>query len=308
MIIKDTPVKFRSPYMTLPAFGLAVALAGWAGIVPCRADQTPPPREIPLIEKKQEQLSLQEVDDLGNKAFSIDPKKWKHAESENFVLHFRRATEARRVIREVEYTLWFVAKALGKTRADYTRKSHIFIFSGTGDWRTFLSETDAPNWSASFAYGDNLYLNIGGAVEAFDSQLLAHETTHAVVSRLYHHKRWPLWLNEGFAEYMGSASVAARRQQTLKGLQTDLSGDTMPLERLLALKEYPKNQEEIAMLYRTGERLVRFLMSRFPKERFPQFVDQMLEGASLEDAVMKVYGDQVTDFKVFKREYTAGGR
>lgn len=301
-------MKFRAPFMTLPALGLAVALASWAGSSTCAADQSPPPREIPLVEKKQEQLSVQEVDELGKLAFSIEPKKWKHAESENFVLHFRRATEARRVIREVEYTLWFVAQALGKTKADYAKKSQIFIFSGTGDWQTFLSETGAPSWSASFALRDNLYLNVGSAVEPFDSQLLAHEVTHAVVARLYPDKRWPLWLNEGLAEYMGSASVAARRQQTLKGLQTSLHGEMMPLERLLELKEYPKDRDQIRMLYRTGERLVRFLMTRFPKERLPQFVDLILQGTGFEEAAMKVYGDQVTDFKMFKREYTASER
>lgn len=33
----------------------------------------------------------------------------------------------------------------------------------------------------------------------------AHETTHAVVARIYRRQRWPVWLGEGFAEYVGAA-------------------------------------------------------------------------------------------------------
>ena len=96
-----------------------------------------------------------------------------------------RATEAQRVVREIEYNLWFVAKALGAGKERYAKKSHVYIFEGEGEWKSFLSESETPPWSGSFAYGDNLFLHVGGPGEGFDSHTLAHETTHAVVARLY---------------------------------------------------------------------------------------------------------------------------
>ena len=47
---------------------------------------------------------------------------------------------------------------------------------------------------------DDLFLDVRAAQGGFDSQTLAHETTHAIVARIYGGRRWPLWLNEGFAE------------------------------------------------------------------------------------------------------------
>src|SRR5438874_716867 len=64
-----------------------------------------PPREVPLVEKKFEQLSNQQISEDGRQALAINPAKWRHAETDNFIIHYRRVTEAQKVVREVEYDL-----------------------------------------------------------------------------------------------------------------------------------------------------------------------------------------------------------
>src|SRR2546428_5615623 len=88
-----------------------------------------PPHDIPLKEKKWDELADKNVSSNGEKALAINPQKWKHAETDNFIIHFRRVTEAQKVTREVEYDLWFVAKSLGATKDRYKRKSHVFVFA-----------------------------------------------------------------------------------------------------------------------------------------------------------------------------------
>lgn len=263
------------------------------------------PREVPLVEKKWDELVNKEVSKDGTTALEIEKDKWKHAETENFILHYRRATEAQKVAREVEYDLWFVAKALGATKDRYQRKSHVFIFEDEDEWKKFVGLTKAPAWSASFAYGDELFLNVRRTEgpKRFDSNTLAHETTHAVVARLFPQKRWPLWLNEGWAEYMGGASVAARKGQSVKGHQARLRLAEMPLATLEALKEYPSDEASVRQLYQTSEKLVRFLMDEMPKERILQFIDAALAGKSLRDSVLEVYGDKVKDWPDFEKKF-----
>lgn len=262
-----------------------------------------PPRDVRLNETTFDALSNQEISELGRTALDLQPKKWRHAETPHFIVHFRRATEARRVVREIEYTLWFAATALGAQPEAYAKKSHIYIFADRREWTTFLHKSKVASWAASFAVGDSLFLHVGGPSEPFDSQLLAHETTHAVVARLYPQTRWPLWLSEGFAEYMGSASIAARKGQYLKGLQNRLQQADLPLDDLLALRQYPAEREEVTRLYQTSERLVRFLMTQFPKETFPKLVDAILSGASLETAVTTLYSEQIGDYAGFIKRY-----
>ena len=271
----------------------------------------PPPRDIQLVEKTAQELSSKDTSPMGVKALAIAPAKWKHAETDHFIIHYRRATEAQKVAREIEYTLWFVAQSLGATKERYAKKSNVYVFQDYGEWAHFRSDAGVPNWSGSFAHGDNLFLHVGGAGEGFDSHLLAHETTHAVVARLYPHQRWPIWLNEGLAEYMGSATQAARKKLWTKGMQEDLSSASLPLAELVAMTDYPakRNEDEtaerkeVARFYQSSQKLVRFLMNQFPKERFPKFIDAILEGAPFENAIMKIYGDQIKDYATFSKQF-----
>ena len=267
------------------------------------AVEPPPSQDIPLVEKKAEQISNKETSVEGTKALAIAPEKWKHAETDHFIIHFRRATEAQRAVREIEYTLWFVAQSLGATKEQYAKKSHVYVFQDEREWKEFLSQTSCPSWSASFAHGDELFLHIGGAGEGFSSHILAHETTHAVVARLYPRQRWPRWLNEGFAEYMGSASQAARKGVWTKGMQQELSEASIPVEKLVAMQEYPTDRKEVDRFYQSSQKLVRFLMNNYPKDRFPKFIDAIVGGATFEAALLQVYSDRVKDYAAFTKQY-----
>jgi hypothetical protein len=268
------------------------------------------PRDVPLMEKKWDELVNKEVGKYGATALEIEKDKWKHAETENFILHYRRATEAQKVAREVEYDLWFVAKVLGAGRDRYQRKSHVFVFEDEDEWKKFVGLTKAPPWAASFAYGDELFLNVRRTEgpKRFDSNTLAHEATHAVVARLFPQKRWPLWLNEGWAEYMGGASVAARKGQSVKGHQSRLRLAGMPLATLEALREYPSDEAAVGQLYQTSEKLVRFLMDGLPQDRILKFIDAALAGKPLRECVLGVYGDKIKDWPDFEKKFEKFGR
>ena len=267
-----------------------------------------PPRDVPLVEKKWEQLpagSLENLSDLGKKALSIDPAKWKHAETPNFLLHYRRATEAQKVAREVEFNLWFIANALGAPKDRYLGRSHVYVFEDAEEWKRFVALTPMPKWTASFAFGDELFLNVRREPGSgnFDSQTLAHETAHAVVARLYPGKEWPLWLSEGFAEYMGGASVAARKSQTTRRFQSRLENAEMPLRTLEALSAYPGDEALVHQLYQTSEKFVRFLMNELPKDRIVGFIDAVLAGKGMERSLLEVYSDQIKDWRTFEKRY-----
>ena len=260
------------------------------------------------MEKKFDQLSDQQLSDGGKQALEIDPAKWHHAETDNFIVHYRRVTEAQKVVREVEYTLWYVAGVLGAGKDRYAKKSHLYVFEDQSEWQRFLEVSNNPmKWAASYAYGDELFLNVRGAgnsgTGSFDSHTLAHEATHAVVARLFPRQRWPLWLNEGFAEYMGGASIAARKSQGGRRFQRTLGMAEMPLERLTTLDEYPTDEISRAQLYQTSEKFIRFLMTEMPRERIVSFIDAVLTGKPVMEIIPEIYGDKVKDWAGFQKRY-----
>ncbi len=272
--------------------------------VPLLAAGPTPPPPAPFEPKTWPTLSDQLVSPRGKVALAFKPERWLHGESEHFVIHYRRITEAKRVALEIEYHLWFVLRALSATPESYRRKSHVFIFEDEKDWAEYKAKTDLPVWSASLAIGDELYLNLrDGRTGLFDSKTLAHETTHAVVARLYPGRRWPRWLNEGFAETISGVSVAARMGQYARQFQRQLPGADYPLATLIVTEEYPSSPVEVAHFYQSSERLVRFLLNDHPPEKFPNLVDALLDGGDFRAAVTRVFPERYPDWPAFEKRF-----
>ena len=293
------------------AFSLALLAGCIAGAQPTTPSapggappaSTPPPRNPPLQERTWEQLPQQSVSMTGSNALAIKKEQWKHAETENFILHFRRVGDANAVAAEVEFDLWFVARELGASKEQYARKSHVYIFKDEREWQKFLEQTNQPKWFQSFAMRDELFLNVAAGGGAIDSESLAHETTHAVVARLYGHRRWPLWLSEGFAEYMGRASVATRHSRSLRRNQDALLSARLTVAELTATSRYPTVRTEVHQLYESAEKLVRYLCNKYPKELFPRFVDRILAGETATAALVAIYGAEFQDMASFERKF-----
>ena len=264
---------------------------------------TPPPRNVPLVQKAWAQLSDATVSLAGAAALEIKPEQWRHAETENFILHFRRVGDANAVAREIEFHLWFVAKELGATRDQYARKSHAYIFKDEREWAKFLASRGQPAWVQSLAIGDELFLNVREQSGAFDSETLAHETTHAVVARLYRGRRWPLWLSEGFAEYMGRASVAAQHHQHFRRNQRPLQMADLTFQQLTSTAVYPAEPAQVQQLYQSAEKFVRYLLNNYPKQSFPQFVERVLAAEPVASALVAIYGSEFNDMAAFERKF-----
>ena len=275
-------------------------LFGWAEIRHGRAQDTDPTFQ----EKTWEALANHDLSPQGQTAMALRPNAWLHGESAHFIIHYRRITEANRLAPEIEFYLVYVAKTLGAGPERYEKKSNVFIFEDEKDWQTFVKETVMPAWTASFAFGDELFLSVrNGRTGMFDSQTLAHETTHAVVARLYPGKRWPLWLSEGFAEQMSGQSVGARMGQYNQRLLQHFQFATLSPEQLTAMSVYPADPRDVAQLYQSAEKLVRFLMLNLPPERFTKLVDALLGGEDLSTAVPQIYGDRYPTFAAFEQAF-----
>jgi hypothetical protein len=264
---------------------------------------TPPPFDVPLRQESWAQLPNHDLGRAGTEALSLLPQQWRHGETENFIIHYRTMGDALQVAREIEFDLWYVAQSLGASKTEYTRKSHVFIFADEKEWQKFVALSHIPPWVHSLAIRDELFLNVKAAGGGFDSQTLAHETTHAVVARIYGPRRWPVWLSEGFAEYMGAASVAARHWHGPQSNQHNLPNAGMSIGELFTTTQYPLNRAAVDSLYETSAKFVRYLFNKYPKELFPKFVDRLLDGGSAANALAEVYGGEFRDMSEFQKHF-----
>ncbi len=233
----------------------------------------------------------------------MNPRAWYHGETEDFIIHYRNFSDALQVAREIEFDLWEVAKTLGATKEQYTRKSHVYVFQDDREWQLFISDAHYPNkWAHSFAIGDELFLNVHGTGRGFESHTLAHETTHAVVARIYRN-HWPVWLNEGFAEYMADVCGNARRGLPPNANPRTLRSATLTPTQLFAISRYPENTTDVDDLYDSATRFVRYLFTAYPAELFPRFVEHMLSGEPAAAALAEIYGPEFRDLSALDKKF-----
>lgn len=274
--------------MILVGLGLP---AGWAQ-APAAATNGPVGvgldvlKEVPFAS-----LSNPYVTPLGAAALSIRPNEWKHAETDNFIYHYFHSFIASPVTVEAEFYYRVVARDLGKDTSHWERKAHIYIFEQPEDWRMFQTKANLDPWTGGIHQGGSLFIQRDPNLK-FKGNTLGHETAHLVIDRFYG-SNVPLWLNEGYAEYISRVAYASyyrARGYDAHPRTNPLTAESfLPLDRLTNALTYPSDVKEVLAYYTESEKLVRFLNGA-DKTKFQVLLDRLAHGSLFENALHNAYG------------------
>ncbi len=277
-------------------FPLFALLLWIVGILPAGAQGLPPASNGPvgldgLKEVPFTALSNPYVTPLGAAALSIRPTEWKHAETDNFVYHYFHSFIATPVSVEAEFYYRVVARDLGKDTSHWERKAHIFIFEQPEDWRLFQTKANLDPWTGGIHQGGSLFIQRDPNLK-FKGNTLGHETAHLVIDRFYG-SNVPLWLNEGYAEYISRVAYAsyyrARGYDAHPHSNVLTAESFVPLDRLANALTYPAQVKEVLAFYTESEKLVRFLNAA-DKTKFQAMLDLLAHGSLFENALHNAYG------------------
>ena len=254
-------------------------------------------------EKKFDALSSTEMSDLGATALGIQRPKWKHGETEHFIIHFFHNGEKIARRSEVFYT---EIKEFFGNRPDLFagRKSQVFAFNDGNDWKRFTGKIN-QEWAGGVTRGDEFFYLAASEEGRFDSKgkTQAHEMTHLIFNRFYR-RRPPLWLNEGIAEYFGQ-----RKTSTLTQFRQQMSL-THPYELnwLFKAEQYPEQLKQIYMFYAEAAIVVDFLTRTSEQAaKLPKFADAMIATNDVA-AALQIYGykdlmEFETAYKKYRRHF-----
>ncbi|MDR0993941.1 MAG: hypothetical protein LBN38_05180 [Verrucomicrobiota bacterium] len=273
-----------------PIYMAAALLLGWTSV------QAAPPRRLSASDGMQE-VSSKEVDTahLLPKDIKVlrDPAyKWKHLQTEHFIIHYDQKMFAAKVARFAEsfYTAISADLPNWKDRVSPAR-SHIFIFNvHPREWRAFLDGQGAMEWGVSFCRGNALYLQELGQSTSQKMELLAHEITHLVFNRFLPFPI-PLWLNEGLAEYYGEFAYRAAkgmgqsRKQAFPPLR-----NACPLPTLNFACAIRHDIEAVRVFYDTSKYLVGYLRLKHSPENWDAFFARVTYGEEAWAALLSTYG------------------
>lgn len=265
------------------------------------ADEIPPSSGLNgLPEIALPQLSEQDRSALGLKALAIHPQDWKHGETEHFIYHFQRSFVVTPVSVEAEFHFRVVTKELGKSETpSASPKAHIYIFEQAADWELFQSVGGLEPWTGGIQSGSSLFI-VRNPAYKFTDNSLGHEIAHLVLQRFFG-AHIPVWLNEGFAQYVSKGAHASFRRARGWIVRPSSSGiqeeKLFPIPRLTTMSYPPADQVET--FYDESERLIRFLAAA-NRPAFSEFIELSAKGERFDDALARAYGtsfDSTGDFE-----------
>lgn len=113
-------------------------------------------------------------------------------------------------------------------------------------------------------------MNVQGSEERVLDSVIPHEVSHTIFAS---HFRRPLprWADEGAATLIEHESERNRQAMLLK--QVWRTSRRIPLQKLLSIKEYPRDMQDVLTLYAEGYSLADFLVQAGGKERFLEFLE-----------------------------------
>ena len=113
----------------------------------------------------------------------------------------------------------------------------------------------------------SIEMNIEGTLERLVHSVLPHEVTHTVFA--YHFRQpVPRWADEGGSVLSEDDQERGRHDKLVRDILNTQSR-AIPLRRLFALKEYPR---DVMVLYAEGYSVTNFLVSRSNRAAFLNFI------------------------------------
>lgn len=257
-----------------------------------------------LEEISQNALSDQSFVMMAQMALKVRPQDWKHAETDNFIYHYFNSSVATPVAVEAEFYYRVISKDLQRDNSAWQRKAHIFIFDTPADWKQFQSGARLDPWTGGIHIPGNLFI-LRDKRYRYKGNLLGHEIAHLVIDRFFG-SNVPLWLNEGYAEYIASiayASFVRARGYTNKPTSAPIDPKYyIPLSQLLSLASYPETPEQIATFYDQSHKLVRFLISK-DSLSFLTLMEMLSNGALFNQALLQSYGSRIPNITALEKEF-----
>lgn len=129
-------------------------------------------------------------------------------------------------------------------------------------------------------------MRVQGTLERILDSVIPHEVSHTVFA-CHFRRPLPRWADEGAATLVEHESEQRVQQMRLK--QVLNTRDRIPLQTLLSIKEYPKDMDQVLVLYAEGYSLADYLVQQKGKQTYLKFLDDAYRNG-WDRAIKRHYG------------------
>jgi len=174
---------------------------------------------------------------------------------------------------------------------EYKGMIKVYITRGKEFQKVQSFHNDIPDWVSGVAYHklSLIVLKSPSAIRGVHYDLrktFIHELSHVLLgSAFISNEHIPRWLNEGVAMYE-SREWSFTRVSTIT--QAVLTNSLLPLSEIT--HTFPNERKKTELAYCQSFYLISFLITKYGKKRFHQFIRYYSKQRMLEEALLKVYG------------------
>lgn len=130
-------------------------------------------------------------------------------------------------------------------------------------------------------------MNIQGSEERILDSVLPHEINHTIFA-CYFRRPLPRWADEGAASLIEHESERMRLRKLHD--QAMSTRRKIPLRKLLEMKEYPSDQQQVLTLYAEGHSLAEYLIAKSSKAAYLKFLNDAHHQRSWDKALKAHFG------------------
>jgi hypothetical protein len=153
---------------------------------------------------------------------------------------------------------------------------------------------NCQSWSeACVDYQNKVIYTYSGQIDF--SRILAHELTHIIFREYARNERFPLWLDEGVATYIEDKYAGGHYRRYLGNIREKISNATcIPISEMMKVsgeKLAAAPKDYVMLFYAQSYSVVNFIIDKYGRHNFSRFLAQVRQGASIEEALAKIYFD-----------------
>ncbi|MEQ1726431.1 MAG: hypothetical protein ABL882_10955 [Sphingopyxis sp.] len=223
--------------------------------------------------------------------FSPARAEWREATSEHFVVVSEGSErELTRMSQRLEAVHWLLTAATGVTPTGDVQRVKIYLVANIGQVHRAMGA--ANNSEVAGFYSSNIngaYAVVPRSEGEFSTTILFHEYTHHFM-RQYMEQAFPLWVNEGFAEILSTASFEREGQITFgkvanhRSYELDGGAAWVPTQRMFAPLSAEDDEAGVASYGQYWLTTHYLIFEPARRNQLNQFINALNRGVPMADA------------------------
>lgn len=233
--------------------------------------------------------------------FYASAQDFKEERSHHFIIKYAPGVDEGYVYdvkREAEYLYRSITQEFHLSRSKLWVWDNRAIIYIAEDNEHYLKEFNCQSWSAACVDYRNKIIYTFVSQKDFYSTL-SHELTHIIFREYIGTVKVPLWLDEGMATYIQYKDGPEKKFMISSIKKSIRDQSYIDFSKINEIYSFTSDTKDVELFYQQAFSMVYFLIERFGRSKFSEFLMYLKNGRSFDEAFYRAFRsmDNMEDFE-----------